>query len=472
MTGEAGCLLIVKNYTGDRLNFGLAAEQAGSEYGLKVRMVVVSDDVALPDAPQPRGIAGTVFVHKVAGAAAEAGLSLDEVQAEAERVAASVASLGLALSGCTLPGQAPDTRLGVGEIELGLGIHGEEGTRRGQHDTADALTELLLGTLLQSRRGAAVQGRAALLLNNLGTVTPMELLILTRAAVAGLAGRGVRVERLYVGNYMTSLDMKGYSLSLLPLDDQLLQRLDAPADASGWTVGAALSDPARSQEAPAVQEELLPARSALTPETTRLEAAIRAAAQSLIDHEAQLTAWDKQVGDGDCGTTLRRGAERVLADLGTYPLQDARGTLLGLARSVSASMGGSTGVLYAIFFRAAAQAVGTGEGGWAALFGAGVDALGQYGGASEGDRTMMDALLPAGREAQQSSDLPTADLLGRAAAAAETGADATRHLTKAGAGRSAYLSAQVLEGTPDPGAVAVALWLRALADTYRGPQSL
>ena len=469
VTGAAGCLLIVKNYTGDRLNFGLAAEQAKSEYGLKVEMLIVGDDVALPDSPQPRGIAGTVFVHKVAGAAAVAGLGLAEVLAEAQRAAGLVRSLGLSLSGCTLPGHAPDTRLGAGEVELGLGIHGEGGVQRRPLASADELSALVADTLLASPRlrgtGLEAGCRCAALVNNLGTLTPMEMLIVTRGLVARLREKGLTIERLYSGPFMTSLDMRGFSLSLLPLDDRLLERLDSATDAPAWTRGVQPGDAGRVLPRPAVHEEPLSRAADQTAQMRRLETAIRAAAQALITHEAELTAWDKQVGDGDCGTTLRRGAERVLADLPGYPLQRPDQTFLALARSVSASMGGSTGVLYGILFRAAHQAMQSGQPAWEALFGAGVAALGEYGGAAAGDRTMLDALLPASQVIGASTGRSSAQRLAEAATAAEQGADATRHMQSARAGRSAYLGADTLKGTPDPGAMAVAFWLRALASS-------
>src|SRR5213082_801666 len=146
VTGEPGCLLVVKNYTGDRLNFGLAAEKA-KRLGYRVEMVVVSDDVALPDAERPRGIAGTLFVHKVAGHLAEAGSELRTVAAAAEEAASAVHSLGVSLSTCTIPGQRPQSRLGEGEAELGLGIHGEPGAAVIEPRSVEHLVDLMVEKL-------------------------------------------------------------------------------------------------------------------------------------------------------------------------------------------------------------------------------------------------------------------------------------------------------------------------------------
>ncbi|HEX2571754.1 MAG TPA: dihydroxyacetone kinase subunit DhaK, partial [Polyangia bacterium] len=240
VTGRPGALLLVKNYTGDRLNFGLAAELARAE-GLAVEMVLVADDVALLDAPLSerghagrRGIAGTVLVHKVAGAAAAVGRPLAEVAAVARAAAAAAATMGVGLSSATVPAAGrPTFHLGDDEMELGLGIHGEPGVRRAALTDAAAVTEQLLGTIL---RGAALGrgDRVALLVNNLGATTTMELAIVARQALLVLEREGLVVERAYAGTFLTALEMAGVSLSLLKIDDARLAALDAPTEAPAW----------------------------------------------------------------------------------------------------------------------------------------------------------------------------------------------------------------------------------------------
>jgi dihydroxyacetone kinase len=197
--GPAGVVLVVKNYTGDRLNFGLAAELARAE-GIPAEVVVVADDVALRDtveAARRRGIAGTVLVHKVAGAAAAAGLPLDAVVAEARLAAAAIGTMGVALGACTVPAAGrPGFSLGEDEAELGLGIHGERGVRRVSLQPADALVEEILDTILTD--GALHQGeRVALLVNGLGGTPPMELAVVARRALGLLRDRGLVVERAW-----------------------------------------------------------------------------------------------------------------------------------------------------------------------------------------------------------------------------------------------------------------------------------
>lgn len=472
VTGRAGCLLIVKNYTGDRLNFGLAAERAKTEYGLEVELVIVGDDVALPRAAQPRGVAGTVFVHKVAGAAAAAGESLASVRAQAEAAAAATVSLGVALSTCTLPGQPVDTRLADDEIELGLGIHGEPGVETLPLTPVDAIVDEMVSRLegdarFQAGLAAASHG-LALLVNNLGGATPMELALVARRAVAA---RGTPVTQLYSGTFLSALDMKGVSLSLLPLDRARSAQLAAPTQAPAWRLASTPGDGgggARTLPTPAQHIAETRRPTTLTDTGRQLEAAITAACAALIGAETDLNDLDRRVGDGDCGTTLRRGAERLKQDLDAhYPLNDAAATLQALGTSLAQATGGSTGVLYAIFFEAAARALRA-SGGWTGALCAGTEAVSSYGGARRGDRTMLDALLPAAEAAEDAyrGGEDVHEVLNAAATAAETGAEHTQTLGRAQAGRSAYLGQDVLIGTADPGARAVALWLRAVARAY------
>lgn len=228
VTGKAGCLLIVKNYTGDRLNFGLAAERARA-FGHKVSMVVVDDDIALPDLPQPRGVAGTLFVHKIAGALAEQGRDLDTVTAAAERVIAGVASIGMSLDTCTVPGSPREDRIAPGKAELGLGIHGEAGVSQVDFSGARDALEIVVDRLLPY----AGAGPHAVLLNNLGGATPLEMSVLADELLRSkLRDRA----RYIVGPaaLMTSLDMRGFSISILPLGADDETALLAEVSPTAW----------------------------------------------------------------------------------------------------------------------------------------------------------------------------------------------------------------------------------------------
>ena len=235
-TGK-GVLLIIKNYSGDIMNFDMAKELAELE-DIEVETVVVKDDVAVPDSTYStgrRGIAGTVFVHKIAGAKAAEGGSLAEVKATAEKTVANLRSMGMAMTPCILPavGKAGFT-LGENEIEVGMGIHGEPGVARTAVQTAAELAQTLLQKILNDYdyRGKEV----AVMVNGLGGTPLMELYILFNEVEQLLIRQNIRLYRSFVGNYMTSLEMSGASLTLLELDDELKALLDAPCDVPAFRV--------------------------------------------------------------------------------------------------------------------------------------------------------------------------------------------------------------------------------------------
>ena len=226
----AGALLIVKNYTGDVMNFEMAAEMAADD-GVEVRSVVVDDDVAVQDSlftAGRRGVAGTVLVEKLVGAAAERGVDLAGCEALARRVVGRVRSMGLALSPCTVPHAGrPSFELGEDEVELGIGIHGEPGRQRAPAGPADSLVPALLDPVLADLPFTGGD-RVLLLTNGMGGTPLLELYLAHGIAERLLAERGITVERRLVGSYTTSLEMQGMSLTLLELDDELVELWDAP----------------------------------------------------------------------------------------------------------------------------------------------------------------------------------------------------------------------------------------------------
>jgi dihydroxyacetone kinase-like protein len=233
---DAGVLLVIKNYTGDVMNFEMAMDLAEAE-GIKTAKVIVNDDVAVMNSTYTvgrRGIAGTVFVHKIAGAAAEAGKSLEDVQKIAEKVIANVRSMGIALTPCVVPEAGkPSFNIAEDEMEIGLGIHGEPGVKRGKIENADALVEHLLENILKDNPVKSGE-EVALLVNGLGGTPLMELFVANRKANEVLQKKGIKVYSTQVGNYMTSIEMAGFSLSILKLDNELKEYLDARANTPAW----------------------------------------------------------------------------------------------------------------------------------------------------------------------------------------------------------------------------------------------
>ena len=232
---EEGVLMIVKNYTGDVMNFEMAAELADME-GIKVKQVVVNDDVAVKDSLYTvgrRGVAGTVFVHKIAGAKAEAGGSLEEVQAVAQKVIDNVRTMGVAIAPCTVPAAGtPGFELSEDEMEVGIGIHGEPGTHKEPLKTADEIADTLLDQILNDMDYSGQE--VAVMVNGMGATPLMELYIIYDHVADVLADKGIKVYAPFVGEYMTSIEMQDFSISLLRLDDALKELLDAPADTPAW----------------------------------------------------------------------------------------------------------------------------------------------------------------------------------------------------------------------------------------------
>ncbi|MBR8086988.1 dihydroxyacetone kinase subunit DhaK [Burkholderia vietnamiensis] len=473
--GPNGALLVVKNYTGDRLNFGLAAELARTE-GIPVEMVIVADDVSLRgvvERGQRRGIAGTVLIHKLAGAAAARGLPLARVAAVAREAAAELGTMGVALDGCTIPGaDKSGFSLADHEIELGLGIHGEKGVERTAPLPADALVETLLSRIVADLvldRGE----RVALLVNGLGATPDMELAIVLRAAYDNLTRRGITVARAWAGTFLSALNMPGCSISLLRLNDERAVLLDAPTQARAWPGGGAVNPHVRIDAPVAHEPPPQPVDAAASPWAARLQPALRAVAQALLDHEATLTELDTAAGDGDLGASMHRAAQAILA-LPDTAYGAPAATLAALGAALRRAIAGSSGPFYAsALLRAsrrladASDPIAPSARDWAAALRGAADAISELGGARAGDRTMLDALVPAadafGRALDHDHDVASA--WAAAVQAAEHGARQTADMPPR-AGRASYLGTRAL-GTPDGGAVAVTYWLRALLPHVR-----
>jgi ATP-dependent dihydroxyacetone kinase len=474
VAGPPGVLLIIKNYTGDRLNFGLAAELARAE-GIAVETIVVADDVALRDTVEPerrRGIAGTVLVHKIAGAAAASGLPLPEVAREGRGAAAAMGTMGVALGPCTVPAAGrPGFVLGDNEVELGLGIHGELGIERTTLRQADQLVDEILVSVLTDRglgRGTDV----ALLVNGLGGTPVMELAIVARRAIALLRQRGLRVARAWSGNFLTALEMPGVSLTVLPVNEGRLHRLDAPTTAPAWPGDGHIASEREIVRRPSVVSAL-PYVGPPSPAGALMNECVLAAADTVERAEAQLTALDAAMGDGDLGASMARAAGVIRALPDTVWSSPVNTILIFVANALRRAMGGTSGPLYATALLRAAQAIPADPDAmdWAAGLTAAVDAIAELGGAKSGDRTMLDALHPAA--AAFASGLAASrsaiEAWRAAVAAAQAGAAATAQMYPR-LGRASYLGERAV-GTPDAGAVAVAIWMEALWPLPRDPPS-
>ena len=443
VTGPAGCLLIVKNYTGDRLNFGLAAERARA-FGLNVEMVIVDDDIALPDLPQARGVAGTLFVHKIAGVLAEQGADLATIAAAAQKVVNGLKSIGMSLDTCTVPGSSKEDRIPEGMAELGLGIHGEAGVEQVSYEGA----QRAIAAVADKLSADMGDGPYIALVNNLGGTSVLEMSVLLYELMQSSIG-GKITHVIGPAAMMTSLDMQGFSVSVYAADSEELALLNSPTELSAW--------PGVSQTGEVSIVALPDGLTPITPlpsDHAETRAFLTECCNVMIAAEDDLNALDAKTGDGDTGSTLAGAARALIGALDRLPLADHTQLFRAIGLELSQTMGGSSGVLLAIFFAATGDGASSGLPMREALK-AGLARMKEIGGADIGDRTMIDALAPA-LEALESGSA-------EAAKAARAGADHTATMLRANAGRASYISAKQLEGHVDPGAEAVARLFEHLA---------
>ncbi|MHA7302956.1 dihydroxyacetone kinase family protein [Pseudarthrobacter sp. MDT1-22] len=475
-----GVLLSYGNYAGDVLHFGQAQLRLNAE-GIETRTVVVTDDIAsapLDQIGKRRGIAGDLTVFKIAGAAAEAGLSLDDVERLAIKANHRTRSLGVAFDGCTLPGaEAPLFRVPAGQMSLGLGIHGEPGISEHPMPTASELAELLVSRLLADtpdHRG----NRVVAIVNGLGTVKYDELFLLFGKIEKLLTAAGLTVVEPECGELVTSLDMSGLSLTLLWLDDELEQYWAAPADSPAYRKGnldpRALRELAGPEDAMVGEVEETTAASA---DLGRKSAAALAQVRDVVvEHEEELGNLDAIAGDGDHGIGMRRGVEAAVdaaAQAATAGASVGR-VLEAAGEAWSERAGGTSGALYGSAVIASGLAMGNretyGDEDAVAAVTAFVGAITELGKAEPGDKTMVDALLPFRDAFLREFDGGTslAGSLTAAAVAARAAAAKTAELRPL-KGRARPLAEKSL-GHPDPGAVSFGLIAeRIAAYVHAGP---
>ncbi|MFK4270563.1 dihydroxyacetone kinase family protein [Streptomyces milbemycinicus] len=481
--GGGGVLLTFGNYAGDVLHFGQAEERLNAE-GIDCRTAVVTDDISSAPAEESakrRGVAGDLAVFKTAAAAAEAGLPLDEVVRLAALANARTRSFGIAFSGCTLPGaDAPLFTVPEGRMAVGLGIHGEPGLSEAAVPTADEAAELLVSTLL----GELPEGvdtpcglRAGVILNGLGAVKYEELFVVYRRVARLLDEAGVVAVDPEVGELVTSFDMAGISLTLFWLTEELEPLWTAPADAPAYRKGALGPTADVSSESPETPEnsEEQPEQTAVPQASEESRAAARtvldalaAVVRTVDEHADELGRIDAVAGDGDHGIGMRRGSEAAYeAGRRAQGLGAGAGTLLCHAADAWADRaGGTSGALWGVILRQVGTALGDADRPDAAAVASGVaaaaDGVMRLGKAEVGDKTMVDVLVPlAGALGEAVAEgQPLAAAWDAAATVAEAAAKATAELLPR-LGRARPHAEKSL-GTPDAGAVSLALIARAV----------
>ena len=478
---QKGTLLIIKNYSGDMMNFKNAAYLA-SEDGITVDYVKVDDDIAVQDSLYTvgrRGVAGTVLVHKVAGAAAQSGCSLEEVKKAAETAIANVKSIGFAFSSCTVPAKGtPTFEIGENEMEYGVGIHGEPGIQRENIINADELAERMVNALTNELK-ATEQDEVTLLVNGFGSTPLLELYLLNNAVAKVLADKKIKIYRTFVGNYMTSIDMLGASVTLMKMNTELKQWIDAESDAPAMKVnGPVESVPyinmkAQSEEGKEVSCDMVTdeACAVIKEKEITLDNIIYIVdkmSECIIKNEVPFCELDAHAGDGDFGMSVAKGFKQLKREWTDIMDQnkDTIGEFLGACSMVIMEYcGGASGPIWGSAFRAAGKKT---EGKtkltvseFADMMQAavkGIQATGErsFGrGAVVGDKTLIDALVPCADAWTQCAkeNMGVKETFQKAAEAAGAGAKATEDIV-ARMGRAGTVGDRSL-GYPDAGAYAL-----------------
>ncbi|KAG9946635.1 dihydroxyacetone kinase, partial [Aureobasidium melanogenum] len=486
-----GVLVIVMNYTGDVLNFGMGVEKARAT-GVDIEMLVVGDDAGVPRSKGGkvgrRGIAGTVLVQKIAGALAATGAPLKDVHRVAKLAAENIVSIGSSLSHVHVPGrkvtEAGEDELTFEEVEIGMGIHNEAGSERTKADLPDLVEQMLAHMLDEEdkERGflkVSSEDETVVLINNLGGVSVLEMGGIATEVLDQLKKYyNIRPVRVLVGTFMTSLNGIGFSISLLKLQDtgldkSMLELLDAPSEVTGWATPintatwenkSSAADRRKTAMADGQQET----SSNLTINTAEAKKVLKSGLERVIAAEPDVTHYDTIVGDGDCGIGLKRGADSVLQLISSDVETTDAAIFLGRIISViETSMDGTSGAIYAIFLNALAaglraQSPDSGKKEvttevWAKAAKQALEGLGKYTPARPGDRTLVDALEPFIEQLAATNDLK------KAAQAAKQGSDATKGM-KASLGRSVYVGNEGFKEVPDPGAYGLSEFLAGLAE--------
>ncbi len=479
---DKGTLLIIKNYSGDMMNFQSAAYLAEMD-GLTVDYVKVEDDIAVQDSLYTvgrRGVAGTVFVHKIAGAAAEKGLELAEVKRIAQKAADNVRSIGFALTSCTVPAKGtPTFELGEDEIEYGVGIHGEPGIKREKISTADKLAERMTDALVKDLN-LAENDEIAVLINGFGATPQMELNLLNYAVTKDLVAKKLKPARIFIGNYMTSIDMAGASVSILKLDDELKFYLTAPADTPSFKVMANEQD-ANIADIMAIDENKTVKEVSFDVETDAAYAnvtdnkislnnmiyIIDKMSEIIIRNEVPFCELDSHAGDGDFGMSVAKGFKELKRQWHEVLSQakDIGSFLEACSMVIMEYCGGASGPVWGFAFKTAGkccegkQEITVAE--FAQMMQGAVDGIQAVGkrafgrGAVVGDKTLIDALVPCADMWKDAAKYQCSmqNAFENGAKAAVKGADKTKEIV-ARMGRAGTVGERSI-GYPDAGAYAL-----------------
>ncbi|CEP81895.1 dihydroxyacetone kinase subunit DhaK [Paraclostridium sordellii] len=491
---DKGTLLIIKNYSGDMMNFKNAAYLA-SEDGIKVDYVRVEDDIAVEDSLYTvgrRGVAGTVFVHKIAGAAAELGKSLEDVKSIAQKAADNVRSLGFALTSCTVPAKGtPTFELGEDEIEFGVGIHGEPGIRREKMASADDLAKKMVDAILKDMNIVGNNEEVAILINGFGGTPLQELYLLNNSVYRELSKKNIKINRAFVGNYMTSIDMEGASISILKLDDELKNLLSQVSDTPAFKV----SGPVESVEYVDIYEDNKCIEDATFEVETNIDFSkienniltldnmiyiVDKMSEVIIKNEVPFCELDAHAGDGDFGMSVAKGFKQLKREWKEITSSEklSIGQFLNdCSMIIMEHCGGASGPIWGSAFRSAGKSIGNKKEitikDFADMMKASVKGIQSTGersfgrGAVVGDKTLVDALVPCANswEVSAKNNASFKEAFVKGAKEAVEGAKSTEQIV-ARMGRAGTVGERSL-GYPDAGAYGIGVIFTEIANCIK-----
>lgn len=472
---DKGTLLIVKNYSGDIMNFKNAAKMAGED-GILVDMVKVDDDIAVKDSLYTvgkRGVAGTVLVHKIAGAKAQMGGSLAEVKASAENAIANIASIGFALTSCTVPAKGtPTFEIGETEMEYGVGIHGEPGIAREAAICSAELADKMVSDLIEYQELVA-KDEIAVLINGFGGTPLMELYVLCNDIMKKLSAEGLKTYRVFVGNYMTSIDMLGASLTFMKMNDELKGLLDAYCDTPALSMNGSKADiqyteliNPSSNKNEKYQMLVDDKHATISDQITldNMKYMVDKMGQIIIENEVPFCELDSFAGDGDFGMSVSKGFRKVKDEWDTLIQATTIGQfLLDTSIIIMEYCGGASGPIWGSAFRSAGRNIGDKQSislkEFASMIEASLLGIQETGknsfgrGAVVGDKTLVDALAPFSSTLLENVDSDFSTALKLAYVSAVQGADNTKNIV-ARLGRAGTVGKRSI-GHPDAGAYAL-----------------
>ncbi|XP_053971250.1 triokinase/FMN cyclase-like isoform X1 [Hylaeus volcanicus] len=478
---QAGVLVVVPNYTGDCLNFGIAIEKA-RQAGLKVAEIIVNEDCSIPNkdvgVAGKRGLSGLLFVNKIAGALAERELPLEDIHKIAQNVLENMATYAVGLTTCAIPGQPPMFELAEDEIECGMGVHGEAGYEKMKLRTCNEVVSFMLKRICDSL--PLVSGDSvAVIVNNFGALSQLEQGIVIHDLTNQLRSMDVKLLRLYSGLLMTSLNSAGIHITALKLPEChkeiFIRCLDDPTSAPRWP-GCAYSIPLENKQiipedkvTRSIQQVGIQINTQLQ---NLLKQCLKNACESIIEKETLINDLDRGCGDGDCGTTLKRLAYEILQGLDNYYLSHPSSVFSELAHIAEEQMGGTSGALYCLFFTSIATELVSAQPteGWlhivARALRSGLNCLIKYGKAKPGDRSMIDVINAVCETYEKMLHNQLVEICTAVKTAAWQACEATKHMEPK-VGRASYVKQLQYLQNVDAGAHGVATWIGAITDVIK-----